>query len=347
MALKSCAGLAASGSRVPIVLMSGLDERVLSSASRLGQALDLHIAGAVAKPLSLGDLRTLFNSHRRESICAPPVDDAVAAESEAVPSGRTTRSTSGALVVHYQPQAWLSTSAVAGAEALVRWRHPELGLVSPATFLPRAEGSGFMRTLTKAVLRDALAQCRRWARGGYKVPVSVNLSPALLDDLSLPDEIERLTLDANVTPSDVTLEVTESVAVTRRQVAMDVLTRLRLKGFRLALDDFGVGFSSLVELQHMPFTELKIDKSFVFDVAGDASARAIVDAVIGLAHKLSLRIVAEGIENAATWALLRDAGCDVGQGYLLSPAVDAASFDAFLARHERETRPRMRVGARS
>jgi EAL domain-containing protein (putative c-di-GMP-specific phosphodiesterase class I) len=340
--------LAAASSRVPIVLMSGLDERVLNSASRLGQALDLQIAGAVLKPLALGDLRALFDTHRCQALAEPIAEVPLLAEAAAsTSSGPHGVLDASALVVHYQPQCWMANAAVAGAEALVRWQHPDLGLVAPSTFLQRAERTGFMRALTCAVLSDAVGQCRRWASAGHKVPVSVNLSPGLLDDLTLPDDIERITLAAGVSPADVTLEVTESVAVARRQLAMDVLTRLRLKGFRLALDDFGVGFSSLLELQHMPFTDLKIDKSFVFDAVGDASARAIVDAVIGLGHKLSLRIVAEGIENDETWTLLRDAGCDVGQGYLLSPPVDAVSFNRFLVRQHRASRPRVRVAARS
>jgi EAL domain-containing protein (putative c-di-GMP-specific phosphodiesterase class I) len=231
--------------------------------------------------------------------------------------------------------------AIVGAEALVRWQHPEVGLVAPALFLARAERSGFMRALTLAVLDASVRQCRRWADAGHHVPVAVNLSPALLDDLSLPDEVERVTLGAGVSPADVTLEVTESVAIARRQLAMDILTRLRLKGFRLALDDFGVGFSSLLELQHMPFTDLKIDKSFVADAAADASAHAIVDAVIGLGHRLSLRIVAEGIETQPTWALVRTAGCDVAQGFFISRPLDPDAFDAFLATEGTDFRPQM------
>lgn len=335
--------LAAAGCRAPIVLMSGLDERVLSSASRLGQALALDIAGAALKPLALGDLRALFEAHRARpdatqvnGLLAGPTASDVARSS---PVALETR----ALVVHYQPQRRLSDGLVAGAEALVRWRHPEAGLLGPAAFLERAERSGFVRALTTSVIADSVRQCRRWADAGHRVPVAVNLSAVLLDDLNLPDEIARLTLEAGVSPADVTLEVTESVAIARRQLAMDVLTRLRLKGFRLALDDFGVGFSSLLELQHMPFTDVKIDKSFVAEASTDPSARAIVDAVAGLGRRLSLRIVAEGIETQAAWSLVRAAGCDVGQGYLISRPLDVAAFDGFLAR---ESRPHVRVVGR-
>jgi EAL domain-containing protein (putative c-di-GMP-specific phosphodiesterase class I) len=331
--------LAAAGCRAPIVLMSGLDERVLSSASRLGQALALDIVGAALKPLSLHDLRGLFEARRAQP--EPPAvgRPAAPAVSDWRSKGLVALETS-ALVVHYQPQRRLSDGLIAGAEALVRWRHPEAGLLGPTAFLDRAERSGFVRTLTDAVLADSVRQCRRWADEGHHVPVSINLSALLLDDLSLPDEIERTTLEAGVSPGDVTLEVTESVAIARRQLAMDVLTRLRLKGFRLALDDFGVGFSSLLELQHMPFTDVKIDKSFVAEAASDPSARAIVDAVAGLGRRLSLRIVAEGIETQAAWSLVRAAGCDVGQGYLISRPLDVVAFDGFLAR---EDRPRVRA----
>src|SRR4030095_16793094 len=146
-------------------------------------------------------------------------------------------------------------------------------------------------------------------------------------DLSLPDEIARVTLEGGVRPAQVTLEITESAAMTKRRIAMDVLTRMRLQGFRLALDDFGVGFSSLLELQHMPFTEVKIDKSFVADADTDPSARAIVDAVVGLGARLSMRIVGEGIETQAAWHLLRAAGCDVGQGFFVSRPLDVPAFD--------------------
>jgi EAL domain-containing protein (putative c-di-GMP-specific phosphodiesterase class I) len=335
--------LAAAGCRAPIALMSGLDERVLSSASRLGQALALDIVGAALKPLSLGDLRALFEA-RRAPTGRPPVSDPLAAPAVSdVRANRLVALEASALVVHYQPQRRLSDGLVAGAEALVRWRHPEAGLLGPAAFLERAERSGFVRALTTAVVADSVKQCRRWADEGHHVPVAVNLSAVLLDDLALPDEIERMTLEAGVAPGDVTLEVTESVAIARRQLAMDVLTRLRLKGFRLALDDFGVGFSSLLELQHMPFTDVKIDKSFVAEAATDPSARAIVDAVAGLGRRLSLRIIAEGIETQTAWSLVRAAGCDIGQGFLISRPLDVASFDGFLAR---ENRPRVRAATR-
>jgi EAL domain-containing protein (putative c-di-GMP-specific phosphodiesterase class I)/ActR/RegA family two-component response regulator len=334
--------LAALNCRAPIVLMSGLDERVLSSASRLGQALALDIVGAALKPLSLSDLRALLESRRAQP--APPPATALPPSTSAAGDRRhgLVALETSALVVHYQPQRRLSDGLVAGAEALVRWRHPEAGLLGPAAFLERAERSGFVRALTESVLADSVRQCRRWADEGHHVPVAINLSAVLLDDLSLPDHIERVTLEAGVSPGDVTLEVTESVAIARRQLAMDVLTRLRLKGFRLALDDFGVGFSSLLELQHMPFTDVKIDKSFVAEAASDPSARAIVDAVSGLGQRLSLRIVAEGIETQAAWSLACAAGCDVGQGYLISRPLDVAAFDGFLAR---ENRPQVRVAS--
>jgi EAL domain-containing protein (putative c-di-GMP-specific phosphodiesterase class I)/ActR/RegA family two-component response regulator len=348
LVLGSCDGievlrrLAQTRSRTPIVLMSGLDERVLSSASRLGQALDLNIVGAVLKPLTLGDLRALLDEQRLAGPVSAPLDPPKPTREPVDDAGASFGALdTSALVVHFQPQCRMGDGSVAGAEALVRWQHPERGLVSPAAFLARAERSGFIRALTAAVLRESVRQCRRWAAAGHHVPVAVNLSPALLDDLSLPDQIEQLTIDGGVSPADVTLEVTESVAMSRRQVAMDVLTRLRLKGFRLALDDFGVGFSSLLELQHMPFTEVKIDKSFVAEARDDAAARAIVDAVIGLGRRLSLRIVAEGIETQPIWALVRTAGCDVGQGFFISRPIDADAFDRFLS--TRTLRSRVRV----
>ena len=345
MASRCCGGSPRAGSRAPIVLMSGLDERVLSSASRLGQALDLDIVGAVLKPLALGDCAACSTRTREERRSSRSRPARCRRDGDADPtSGPHGVLETSALVVHYQPQCGDGRRRdrrrrSAGALAASR-----SGLVAPA-HVSRARGAQPASCARSpcAVLRDSVRNAGAGPTAGYHVPVAVNLSPALLDDLSLPDEIERVTLEAGVRPADVTLEVTESVAIARRQLAMDVLTRLRLKGFRLALDDFGVGFSSLLELQHMPFTELKIDKSFVADAGDRPSARAIVDAVIGLGHRLSLRIVAEGIETQAAWTLVRTAGCDVGQGYLHQPSARRAGLRRLPRRGSRSRRVPRRI----
>jgi EAL domain-containing protein (putative c-di-GMP-specific phosphodiesterase class I)/FixJ family two-component response regulator len=323
--------LAARGSRTPVILASGMDERVLHSAARLAASLDLTVVAELKKPMSVATLRDALEScwHAEDGSGDHAPAHAALAPGEELAGALETN----ALTVHYQPQVSIADGHLAGMEALVRWNHPTKGLIGPAAFMARAERGRFVRSLTGFVLRSALSQAVRTAASGHDLRVSVNLSPTLLDELTLPDAIDRIVAEAGVHPSRLTLEITEGVAVSRPQHAIDVLTRLRLKGFGLALDDFGIGFSSLSELQHMPFTEVKIDKSFVMDAATDPSARAIVDAVIGLAHRLSLRVVAEGIENEAAWTLLKHAGCDIGQGYFISPPLDAAELERFLDHH--------------
>src|SRR5712691_3187071 len=227
------------------------------------------------------------------------------------------------LVLHYQPQVEASSGALTSVEALVRWDHPLRGLLSPDQFIPLAEQTRLIGPLSRFVLRAALEQSREWQLQGRYLPVAVNLSVHDLHDPELPDRIADLLSTYGVSPDRLCLEITESALLADPQRAREILGRLRALGVRTAIDDFGTGYSSLAYLKDLPLDELKIDRSFVKDMAKEAGARAIVRAVIDLAHDLGLRAIAEGVEDPATVEVLASLGCDVAQGYYFSPPLTA------------------------
>ncbi len=221
----------------------------------------------------------------------------------------------GALRTDFQPQVALATGALIGIEALARWTDPKLGEVPPDRFIPLAERSGLIGALTLHVLRESLAAVIRLRRLHPGVTVSVNISPVLLDDPALPDQVASLLADAKLAPSALVVEVTEGLPFTNPSRAGDVLAALRAQGIGCAMDDFGTGYATLPALLRMPFTELKIDRSFVARAADLPEAGRLVRATIRLSQALGLRVVAEGIETEAVEHLLREAGCDAGQGF--------------------------------
>jgi diguanylate cyclase (GGDEF)-like protein len=236
------------------------------------------------------------------------------------------------LVLHYQPKAELPTGAVRGVEALVRWEHPRHGLLTPGHFLPLAEQSGVTRALTAFVLDRALSEIGSLT-GEPELAVAVNLGPADLLDLGLPEEVARA-LERCTFPAELlTLEVSEDAVVADPERTLDVLERLRALGLRLALDDFGVGQSSLAHLKKLQLDELKIDRSFVLELAMNTSDLAIVCSTVDLGHRLGLHVVAEGVATRQAWNLLAECGCDEAQGELLAPPLPAQELAPWLARH--------------
>lgn len=337
--------LAAEQCTVPVILTGAAEAGVLHSASRFGMTLDLSMAGIIAKPIELGQLRRALAAHvlgkadddtsvigrmLREGREALTGEGSAAARSDDEARLRAAFN-AGELRVHYQPQVRLETGRVVGVEALVRWQHPARGLISPNTFLPIAERIGLIRPLTMFVLATALEEVHGWTRAGEPVSLAVNLSTSLLEDPKLADEIARLCERAAVAPSKLTLEISENATVGHLQQYADALTRLRTIGCQLALDNFGTGFSSLVELRALPFSQLKIDKTYVAEATSRAAARAIVDAVIEFGHKIGFQIVAEGVETREALVLLKEAGCDLAQGFLISRPVDAVALGRQLA----------------
>jgi EAL domain-containing protein (putative c-di-GMP-specific phosphodiesterase class I) len=245
----------------------------------------------------------------------------------------------GDLVVHYQPKVQLATGAVVGVEALVRWQHPQRGLVLPDEFIPLAERTGVIADLTAFVLEEAVAQHARWLSIGIDMPVAVNLSVDSLTDPGFPDRLEGVCRRYGVAPCALELEVTESGVMAEPTLAIVVLAALAAKGFALAIDDFGTGFSSLAYLRDLPVSWVKVDKSFVMDLARNDPDAHIVRGIVALVHGLGKKVVAEGVETIDGLAFLLDVGCDVGQGYHWSRPLPASEFTSWLSEYHRRSLP--------
>jgi len=234
------------------------------------------------------------------------------------------------IVVHFQPIVELRSQRISGAEALVRWQHPKLGLLEPSAFLQIVEQTGLIGELTRRVLDRSLRECARWRASGHEMTVAVNLSVRNLHDPQLPAEVHRLLARHAIPPGALQLEITESMIMSDPERAIATVRDLSALGVRLAVDDFGTGHSSLANLKRLPIDELKIDRSFVTPMLADDSDLIIVRSTINLAHDLGLKTIAEGVEDAETLARLRALGCDLAQGNHLSKPMDAPTFDAWV-----------------
>lgn len=243
----------------------------------------------------------------------------------------------GELMLHYQPKADLRSGEIQGVEALVRWQHPQRGMIPPDEFIPPAQKTGVIAPLTLFVLDEALRQCRTWSLQGLDLCVAVNLSTRNLLDIHLPDRIGELLARWEVSPELLELEITESTILADPVRAMQVLSRLDEMGVRIAIDDFGTGYSSLAYLKRLPVDELKIDKSFILGMDESENDAVIVRSTIDLGRNLGLRVVAEGVETQVAWNRLASLGCDVAQGYFLSRPVPAEQLTEWL-RERTETR---------
>ena len=225
----------------------------------------------------------------------------------------------GEFVLHYQPQLELATGRFAGVEALVRWHHPERGLVPPGAFIPAAEASGLIRPLGAWVLREACRQADVWRQAGQELSVAVNLSPAQLRRRLPRPAIGEALAATGLEPGRLELEITEGVLMENVQHKGDGFLRgLAADGVRLAIDDFGTGYSSLAYLKHLPVDAIKIDRSFVRDLGRHPRDEALVRGIVMLGQSLGKRVVAEGVENATQLSLLRELGCDQAQGFFIA-----------------------------
>jgi diguanylate cyclase (GGDEF)-like protein len=235
------------------------------------------------------------------------------------------------LLLHYQPKADLQTGAVTQVEALVRWNHPRRGLVPPGQFIPLAEQTGLVRSLTRWVLDEALRQGGEWRRRGLSIEIAINISARDLLNPDLPGAIERSIKAFVVEPRNVRLEITESAIMEDPGQALHLLGRSKDLGLKLSIDDFGTGYSSLSNLRKLPVDELKIDRSFVMGMARERDDATIVQSTIDLGHNMGLKVVGEGVESRESWDLLRGLGCDLGQGYFLARALPARELEEWLS----------------
>ncbi len=238
---------------------------------------------------------------------------------------------SGEFVMYYQPKVRLMDGRVAGAEALIRWEHPTLGLVPPDEFIPLVEKTVLLRPLTHYVAETVLRQWREWAGMGIRLPIAINVSPRSLLDADFPDSIQQLLQEADVPPAFLRIELTEGFLMGDSGRSIAVLDALANIGVGLSIDDFGTGYSSLSYLKRLPIEEIKVDRSFVMQMHVDANDFMIVRATVDLGRNLGLRVVAEGVEDLATFDRLADFGCDEAQGYYISKPMSAIEFTRWLS----------------
>jgi len=250
------------------------------------------------------------------------------------------------LALVYQPKISLGDPSTLHAEVLVRWNNPTRGVVPPADFIPFAEQTGYIRVITQWVVRRAVAQCALWRRQGLAVNLAINLSARDVVDAELPERLHALLEAERASASWFTFEITESAILDDPGHAARNLERLHALGCRLAIDDYGTGYSSLAYLRHLPVQEIKIDKSFVTALARDASDEIIVRSTVELGHNMGLVVVAEGVEDDATFARLRALQCDMAQGYWVSRPLGLADFEAWLRHRVAAQAPRERATLR-
>jgi len=315
-----------------VVFITRLDDRVRAASMRFAGALGLRVAGALAKPVGPSALRDL--------LAKPPPPREVPPRSSAIkPTAAELARALDQRQIHaaFQPKVSLANGAPIGFEALARWRDPPRGESTPDIFIPIAEQNGLIVPLTRHILEDALAVCQRWRSKYPTCSVAVNISPLVLVNPALPQEIEDLLHTYSLPPEALIAEITESTVIANPLFATELLTRLRIKGIGLSMDDFGTGYSSLLTLMRLPFTELKIDRSFVGSCETDDEAWKIIRATISLARELGLSVVAEGIETASIEAKLRSVGCHFGQGWRFGHAMTEDAVLAWLAQHAAAT----------
>jgi len=310
-----------------LILVSGEDERTLQSASKLVQAHHIDVLGSLHKPVSPQMLSAVLAGWRPMHHAAEAVQGRRYA-----PERVEEAITRGELVNYYQPKVRVATGEVDGVETLVRWRHPQDGLVFPDQFIGVAETHGLINALTHAVLGQALSDVAAWKQAGLALKVAINVSMDNLNALEFPDIVTARAQAAGVSPQSIVLEVTESRLMHDLRAPLEILTRLRLRRFGLSIDDFGTGHSSLSQLRDMPFEELKIDQGFVHGAHSHETNRAIFLASLRLANELGMTSVAEGVEDQADWDFLRQAGCDLAQGYFVARPMPADHVLDWVAR---------------
>ncbi len=310
-----------------LALVSSADRRLLDTAMRLAQTHGLRVLGYLHKPVAAAELRLLLERWQ-----AAPASHA--GPGAPVRSAQEVRRAieAGEVRLEFQPQIEVRSGALAGVEALVRWLHPRDGLLPPSCFVPVAEEHGLIDALTRQVLDLALQQARAWReQNGLAVKMAVNVSMDNLVRLDFPDYVVARLAHHGIAPQDLVLEVTETRLMKDLRAPLDILSRLRLRGIGLSIDDFGTGHSSLAQLRDLPFDELKVDQGFVHGGSSDPRLRAILTGSVEMAQQLGMRVVAEGVEDAADWALVQQSGCTVAQGYLLARPMSGDALPGWLA----------------
>lgn len=327
--------LASRGCTARIIISSGVGARVLEAAALSANELGLNVCGMLAKPFRLAELRKLLFELRQPDERPAPYRPGPGAFMP-TPADLEAALDQHQLFVVYQPKIHCGSGRLSGLEALVRWQHPEHGLITPDRFIPLAESAGLIDRITLAVLNDALPWFARWSLDFQKfgsLTLSINISARSLGRPELIDAIVNLCASTRVSPGQLIFELTETAAMDEPVEALTLLTRLRVHGFLLSLDDFGTGYSSMVQLVRLPFSELKIDRSFVATASTSQESRAVIRCIVDLGRSLGMNTTAEGVEDAAAHAYLREVGCELAQGYLFSRPLTPLLLANWMEKH--------------
>lgn len=308
-----------------IILLSGEDERILETAKDLAKARNLNVLGYISKPFNREALEILLLEYTPQDlkISAPLLDDISEDELRAGMNGDE-------LLIAFQAKTNLATGEVIGVEALARWDHSERGLLPPYTFIPLAERCQLIDELTYSIYRKTLSQIRTWHEKDIILKVSINISVNSFTTDGFVDFLIQTAEEYNIDPELIIFEITESQVMENALDCLEMLVQLRMKNFGLSIDDFGTGHSNMVQLKKIPFTELKIDQSFVGGACEDSTARTILESSVDLAKRLKIYTVAEGVETEAELALVKEIGCDQIQGYLIAKPMFADEFEKFF-----------------
>ena len=320
--------LAAARSAADVILVTGMDERTIAAAEQYAVSRGLKIAAALQKPFVPDELldRLIATQAAQRPLNAADLEHAIA---------------EGELTVHYQPTVRRFADGswdIATMEALLRWNHPTRGMVSPAAFIGMGEEHGLTRAMTDFVIQRGVEQLKGWQVLRLNVGLRVNVAATLIADIEFPDRLQSILDQQEISPSALTIEITETAMLDHAPDTLDILTRLRVKDINLAIDDFGIGYSSLTQLFRMPFNEMKIDKSLTSRVPQSREARIMVEALVELAHKLNLTVCAEGVETEETLAFLGSVACDSAQGFFISRPIPPHAVREVIGQWDRRQR---------
>jgi EAL domain-containing protein (putative c-di-GMP-specific phosphodiesterase class I)/AmiR/NasT family two-component response regulator len=309
-----------------IIILTGEHPKILQTANSLAKAHNLRLLGFLQKPFEQMEVLELLNSfasdtYNAEIMTSDPVLSALELH-EGIENGQ--------IVPYFQPRVEISSHRIVGIEALARWQHPDKGLIMPKTFLPIAEHNGIIAELGNAMLHCVIRQGAEWLADGLDLKLAINVASRELEDISFPDRLTSLAKSHGFPLTSLVLELTESHLMENLHLTLDTLIRLRLKNVTLSVDDFGTGYSNLGKIKRAPFSELKIDRSFIQEGVKDEEGQVILEASILMGKKLGLTVVTEGIETFEEWGLVSALGADEVQGYLVAKPMPAEDIPEWI-----------------
>ncbi len=325
-----------------LIIASSMDQPLVRAVVKMATAYRINLLGSVDKPPSPDILLQLIESHdARKNQHRSSRGPSLQFRLEEIEAGLD----NGQFEPFFQPKVSLDSGRVLGLEALARWRHPEHGVLPPFVFIEEIEDGGLIDKLTRAMIERATAWCKTWRDQDLDVAVAINISIHTLTQVGLAERLTRYVIEQGLEPRHVTLEVTETVAMTDLGRVLENLSRLRMKGFMIAIDDYGTGYSSMQQLDRTAATELKIDRSFVTGAGKQKSSRVILQSSLEMADRLGLTSVAEGVETLADWNLLSEFGCDQAQGYFIARPMAAEEVAEWIKNWHTDGRHELPVQA--